>query len=184
MHPSATLRGHALFPTAIGVCGIAWQAGAVAAVQLPEACEAATRARLLKGLAPGCHASEAPPQAAQAIAGIQALLAGEPRDLLEIVLDTRRLTPFQRLVYETVRRIPPGQTRSYGEIAQAVGRPQAARAVGQAMGFNPFAPVVPCHRVLAAGRRPGGFSATGGAATKLRMLAIEGAQRGETRALF
>ena len=157
---------------------------AVEAVQLPEITEAATRERLLKGLAERSVTAEPSPHAMQAIAGIQALLAGEPRHLLEIVLDTRRLTPFQCLVFDTVRRIPPGQTRTYGEIAQAVGRPQAARAIGQTMGFNPFAPVVPCHRVLAAGNRPGGFSATGGAATKLRMLAIEGALMGDTPALF
>ncbi len=184
LHPTATPRGHALFSTAIGVCGIAWNAVAVEAVQLPEATEPATRERLLKGLAAGSVADEPPPHAAQAIAGIQALLAGEPRDLLEIALDTSRLTPFQSLVFDVVRRIPPGQTLTYGEVAQAVGRPHGARAVGQAMGFNPFAPVVPCHRVLAAGNRPGGFSATGGAATKLHMLAIEGALSGDTPTLF
>ncbi len=176
-------QGFCLFETAIGTCGVAWGERGLTGVQLPQSEGGDPRVRLARRY-PQAVETDPPPAVADAIAGMQALLAGEPRDLLEIVLDTRRLTPFQRLVYETVRRIPPGQTRSYGEIAQAVGRPQAARAIGQAMGFNPFAPVVPCHRVLAAGRRPGGFSATGGAATKLRMLAIEGALRGETCALF
>ena len=111
----------------------------------------------------------------QAIEGVQALLAGEPRDLCEVALDISRLSPFQQRVYAVTRRIPPGATMEYAEIARALGEPGAARAVGRALGMNPFAPVVPCHRVLARGAQPGGFSAVGGAATKLRILAIEGA---------
>lgn len=167
--------GHALFNTAIGVCGIAWGPLGVLAVQLPEADSASTRERLLKGLTP--PPEDAPPPSVQAaIEGVQALLEGHAhRNLCEIALDMTRLTPFQREVYAYVRAIPPGQTRTYGEVAQALGDPGLARAVGQAMGHNPFAPVVPCHRVLAAGNKPGGFSAGGGARTKLRMLMIEGA---------
>jgi len=167
--------GHALFNTAIGVCGIAWGAHGVLAVQLPEADAPGTRLRLLKGQPPLPEA--APPASIQAaIKGVQAVLEGRSRsDLREITLDMSRLTPFQRQVYEFVRAIPPGQTRTYGEVAAALGDAGLARAVGQAMGHNPFAPVVPCHRVLAAGNKPGGFSAGGGARTKLRMLMIEGA---------
>ena len=167
--------GHALFPTAIGVCGIAWGPGGVLAVQLPEADAPRTRARLLKGLPPLPEVAQPPASAQACIEGIQALLTGQARDLLEMELDMARLTPFQREVYAVARAIPPGQTRTYGDIAREVGGAGMARAVGQAMGHNPFAPVVPCHRVLAAGNRPGGFSANGGAHTKLRMLAIEGA---------
>jgi methylated-DNA-[protein]-cysteine S-methyltransferase len=126
-----------------------------------------------------------PPATVQAaIEGIQALLMGEARDLCEVPLDMTRLTPFQREVYAMARAIPPGQTRTYGEMAQALGDAGLARAVGQALGHNPFAPVVPCHRVLAAGSRSGGFSARGGVATKLRMLQIEGAQIGGEPRLF
>jgi len=78
-------------------------------------------------------------------------------------------------VYESARAVPPGSTVSYGQIAEKIGAPGSARAVGQALGRNPFAIVVPCHRVLAAGRKLGGFTAEGGTTTKLRMLAIEGA---------
>jgi len=167
--------GHALFDTAIGVCGIAWGPQGVLAVQLPEADPLRTRERLLKRLSPLPEAT--PPVMVQAaIDGVQAVLEGRSRgDLREIALDMSRLTPFQRQVYDFVRAIPPGQTRTYGEVAQALGDPGLARAVGQAMGHNPFAPVVPCHRVLAAGNKPGGFSASGGARTKLRMLMMEGA---------
>lgn len=175
--------GHTLFDTAIGVCGIAWGPGGVVAVQLPEADAERTRARLLKGLPP--LPELAPPFAAQAaMHGVQALLGGEALDLREVLLDMSRLTPFQRNVYAIARTIPPGQTRTYGEIALELGDLGLSRAVGQALGHNPFAPIVPCHRVLAAGNRPGGFSAGGGAVTKLRMLAIEGARPTGMASLF
>ena len=176
--------GHALFDTAIGRCGIAWGPLGLTGVQLPESTDAATVRRLLDKAG---H-SEAPPDvsplAALAIEGVQALLRGEWRGLRELPLDMSGLSDFQRAVYARARAIPPGQTRTYGEIARELGDVKLARAVGQALGHNPFAPVVPCHRVLAAGNRPGGFSATGGAATKLRMLAIEGAVLGDTLPLF
>ncbi len=176
--------GHVLFETALGTCGVAWGPGGIVAVQLPERDAAATRARLLRGL-PLCQGTgDPPPYVCSAITGIQALLAGEPRDLREVPLDMSRISPFHQQVYAIARAIPPGRTRTYGELAQQLGGLGLARAVGQALGMNPFAPVVPCHRVLAAGDRPGGFSAEGGAATKLRMLQIEGACPGGTLPLF
>lgn len=104
--------------------------------------------------------------------------------LLDIDLDWQGVPDFARSVYRLARLIPPGSTRTYGDLAQDLGGPGLARAVGQALGANPFAPVVPCHRVLAAGREPGGFSGGQGALTKLRMLELEGAAWGGTRSLF
>ena len=179
----STLAGHALFETAMGVCGIAWAPRGIAAVQLPEQDAAGTRARLLRYAGPLPEAAP-PPEVRAAMAQIAALLAGEPHDLSSLVLDMGGLTDFQRRVYAITCRIPPGQTRTYGEIAAELGDRHLARAVGQALGFNPFAPVVPCHRVLAAGQRPGGFSAHGGAATKLRMLATEAAFAAQDGQLF
>ncbi|WP_066265573.1 methylated-DNA--[protein]-cysteine S-methyltransferase [Hydrogenophaga palleronii] len=177
--------GHALFDTALGACGVAWDAGGVLAVQLPEPDAAGTRRRLLKGLPPLPESSTPPPEARAVIEGVQALLAGQSRsDLRELALNMDRLTPFQREVYAIARAIPPGQARTYGEIARELGDVGLSRAVGQALGHNPFAPVVPCHRVLAAGNRPGGFSAEGGTVTKMRMLAIEGAWPQGTAPLF
>ncbi|MDP1684263.1 methylated-DNA--[protein]-cysteine S-methyltransferase [Hydrogenophaga sp.] len=176
--------GHALFDTAIGVCGIAWGQNGVVAVQLPEADLAGTRARLLKGMSPLPEVASPPDAVQAAIEGVQALMKSEARDLREVELDMSGLTPFQRAVYAVARAIPPGQTRTYGDIARELGDVGLSRAVGQALGHNPFAPIVPCHRVLAAGSRPGGFSAGGGAATKLRMLAIEGARPSGTAPLF
>jgi methylated-DNA-[protein]-cysteine S-methyltransferase len=93
-----------------------------------------------------------------------------------IALDMDGVPPFHRQVYEAARD-RAGTTLSYGEIATRIGAPGSARAVGQALGRNPFPIVVPCHRVLAAGGKTGGFTATGGVDTKLRMLALEGAAR-------
>jgi len=171
------MQGIALFETAIGACGIAWGEGGIVGVQLPEGGEARTRARLRRRFP---DAAEIPPPAdvRRAVDGIVRLLRGEPVDLSIVALDLERVAPFHRRVYEAARAIAPGATLSYGEIAARIGAPGAARAVGQALGRNPFPVIVPCHRVLAAGGKAGGFSADGGVSTKLRMLAIEGAGQG------
>ena len=164
-----------LFDTPIGRCAIAWGESGVVGVQLPEASPAATRARVLRRF-PGARETGPPPAVRRAVDGIGALLRREPCDLSGVDLDMQGVPPFHRRVYEAAREIPPGATLSYGELAKRIGSPGSARAVGQALGRNPFAIVVPCHRVLAASGRAGGFSATGGVATKLRMLALEGAR--------
>ena len=117
-------------------------------------------------------------QARHAIDGIVALLNGEPRDLRDITIDDRDTPEFNARVYAIARAIPPGETMTYGQIATLLGDPLLAREVGVALGQNPTPIVMPCHRVLAANGKPGGFSATGGVATKLRLLSIEGAQPG------
>lgn len=176
--------GFCLFETAIGCCGIAWTGDdRLAGVQLPQASEPATR-KCMEARFPGTPPA-APPIAVAAVIGrIQALLGGAHDDLLDVPLDVSGVPAFHRGVYEITRRIPPGRTLTYGEIAARLGEPGAARAVGQALGHNPFAPVVPCHRVLAAGGGAGGFSAAGGVATKLRLLQIEKAQLGAQPGLF
>jgi methylated-DNA-[protein]-cysteine S-methyltransferase len=140
---------------------------------LPEASPEQTRARLLR-LFPSASEVTPPRDVQRAIDAIVALLRGEPIDLSFVTLDMETLPAFHRRVYDVARTIPPGTTRSYGDIASRLGEPHAARAVGQALGRNPFPIIVPCHRVLAANGRTGGFSAPGGTATKLRLLAIEG----------
>jgi O-6-methylguanine DNA methyltransferase len=169
-----TASGFALFDTAIGRCGIAWGERGVAGIQLPEAGEEETRVRMLHRF-PAAGEAAPPPQVQHAIEDIVALLRGEASDLSTIALDMDGVPEFHRRVYDAARAIPPGETLSYGDIARRVGAPGAARAVGQALGRNPFPIVVPCHRVLAAGGKIGGFSAQGGVATKRRMLAIESA---------
>jgi methylated-DNA-[protein]-cysteine S-methyltransferase len=164
--------GIALFDTAIGRCGIAWAERGIVGVQLPESNEVATRARMLRRF-PGARELKPPPDVRRAVDGIVALLRGAPSDLSSVPLDMTRVPAFNRRVYEIARTIPVGVTLSYGEIAARLGKRDAARAVGQALGRNPFAIVVPCHRVLAAGGKLGGFSAAFGVKTKQRLLSIE-----------
>jgi methylated-DNA-[protein]-cysteine S-methyltransferase len=168
-------QGFALFDTAIGRCGIAWGERGVAGVQLPESRQHETRARLARRF-PQAREAAPPPGIRRVQREIALLLSGKPVDLSGVELDMEGVPPFHRRVYETARRVPAGSTLSYGEIAARAGSPGSARAVGQALGRNPFAIIVPCHRVLAANGKPGGFSANGGVDTKLRMLAIEGAK--------
>jgi methylated-DNA-[protein]-cysteine S-methyltransferase len=176
-------RKFTLFDTEIGRCGLAWGTGGIVGVQLPEGGDSATRARM-RARFDGVTEGTPPPAVKRAIAEIQALLRGEPRRLEQIQLDMGGVPAFHQKVYALARTIAPGETLSYGEVAERVGSPGAARAVGQALGRNPFAIVVPCHRVLASGGRVGGFSANGGVATKLRMLSIEGARPNDSSPLF
>ncbi|HUZ19445.1 MAG TPA: methylated-DNA--[protein]-cysteine S-methyltransferase [Acidimicrobiales bacterium] len=175
--------GLALFDTPVGRCGVVWGDSGILAIQLPESRDTATRARLVQRF-PGISEAAPPPEVRRALDAIVLLLRGEASDLSSVVLDMTGVPPFHRRVYEAARAIPPGTTLSYGELATKLGSPGAARAVGQALGRNPFAIVVPCHRVLAAGGRIGGFSANGGVVTKLRLLSIEGAGAGAAAAQF
>ncbi len=178
----ATL-GWCLFDTALGECGLAWGDHVLTGVQLPEASAARTRARMQSRFA-GVAESEAPPWVQAIHERIRGLLAGQHDGLADVPLDMEGVPPFHQRVYELSRAIPPGKVLTYGEVARQLGEPGASRAVGQALGHNPFAPVVPCHRILAARGRSGGFSAGGGARTKLRMLEIEGAVLGSGPGLF
>lgn len=169
--------GYTLFDTAVGRCGIAWGAdGAVTAVRLPEESDEITA----EYLGDGAAASDPPPAIAGVITAIVDLVSGAnlDDDLAWVPLDMQGLSDFQRAVYDVARRIPPGSTRTYGEIATEIGLPGSARAVGRALGENPYPPVVPCHRVTAANGRTGGFSAGGGVETKMRLLATEQAVLG------
>jgi methylated-DNA-[protein]-cysteine S-methyltransferase len=166
--------GFALFDTAIGRCAVSWGESGITGMHLPGARDAATRARVLERV-PGARELPPPPDVERAVADVTALLRGESIDLSRIGLDMNGVPPFHRRVYEAARTIPPGTTRSYGAVAAQLDAMGSARAVGQALGRNPFALLVPCHRVLAAGGKVGGFSASGGVRTKLRLLAIEGA---------
>jgi methylated-DNA-[protein]-cysteine S-methyltransferase len=169
--------GYALFETAIGRCGIVWSERGIVGVQFPESGEQATRKRLLRRFPGACET--APPEAVQrTINDIVALLRGERRDLRDAVLDYAAVADFSRRVYDIARAVPPGSTLSYGEVAARLGDRNLARDVAQALGQNPFPIIVPCHRVMAAGGKTGGFSAPGGVRTKLRLLSIERAQPG------
>ena len=169
---SASPIQYCLFETAIGTCGLAWSARGVVRLQLPDADPAATEQRLArratKALPP------VPPAVEEAIEQVQSYASGRREDFASIVLDLTGTAAFEQSVYAAARAIPFGETLSYGELARQIGAPDAAQAVGQALGRNPIPIIVPCHRILAKGHRIGGFSAPGGTRTKERLLALEG----------
>lgn len=177
------MTAFALFDTPIGRCALIWRGGAIIGAALPESSDDRMRASLARRFPEGGERPPAP-FISQAIEAVRRLLSGEREDLSSLPVDLSGVPPFDRQVLEAAFAIPAGETRTYGEVADSLGVPGAARAVGRALGNNPIPIIVPCHRVLAADGRSGGFSAPGGAETKLRILEIEGARRGREPELF
>lgn len=175
--------GFVFFPTAIGACALVWRADAIIGAALPDEDDEIARARLVRRF-PDAEEASPPSFVADAIDRVVQLLGGEEADLSSVPLDLSAADEFERRVYAVTRAIPRGEVRTYGDVAAAIGAPGAARAVGTALGRNPIPIIVPCHRVLAAQGKGGGFSAPGGTATKFRMLAIEGARRAGDPELF
>jgi methylated-DNA-[protein]-cysteine S-methyltransferase len=167
-----------LFDTAIGCCGIVWNARGIAGVQLPEKSDQATRNRVQRRF-PAAREITPPAVIQHVIEAIGALLRGEAIDLTNVGLDGGAISEFNWRVYDVARGIRLGATLSYGEIAERLGDRTLAREVAQALSENPFPIIVPCHRVLATGGKMGGFSGPGGVRTKLRLLSIERARYGE-----
>jgi methylated-DNA-[protein]-cysteine S-methyltransferase len=165
---------YCLVQTALGSCAVGWTAVGLVAVELPRPTAQAARSALLRRH-PQAVESEPTGAVRAAVDGIVALLAGEPVDFAEAPLDLTGVGEFELRVYALARTIPPGATLTYGELARRLGDPGAAQAVGRALARNPVPIVVPCHRITAAGGRPGGFSGAGGVDTKMRLLAVEGA---------
>jgi methylated-DNA-[protein]-cysteine S-methyltransferase len=176
-------RGFTLFDTPIGTCSLVWQDDKIVGLRLPEASPAATRARIARRW-PAAEEQAPPPSMQAVIDRVLALLAGEKVDLGDVPLDFGEAPDFHQRAYAIARTIPPGQTMTYGEIARQLGEPHESREVGQAMGKNPIAIIMPCHRVLGADGKMGGFSANGGIATKRRILEIEGAAAVSAGPLF
>jgi methylated-DNA-[protein]-cysteine S-methyltransferase len=174
-------RAYTIFDTSVGRCGIAWSQTGIVGVRLPEAREIETRRRLLQQF-PDAREVKPPVDIELAIEGITALLRGTPCDLSDAPLDMAGVPPFNRRVYDTVRLIPHGQTRTYAELAARLGASGAVHAVGQAINRNPFSILVPCHRTLVTANQTSGFAGNGGIITKMRLLSIEGAlaDRGPT----
>jgi methylated-DNA-[protein]-cysteine S-methyltransferase len=155
------------FETELGRCAIGWSDDGITGVLLP---------RVGGRPGPAFEDGVAVPEFVRAaIDGIVVVMAGESRDLRSVLLDEREIDDFRRAVYAATREIPAGTTRSYGDVARAIGRPDGARDVGAALARNPFPIIVPCHRVVAANGALTGFSAPGGLQTKRRMLELEGA---------
>jgi methylated-DNA-[protein]-cysteine S-methyltransferase len=164
--------GFALFDTPLGVCGIAWSENGISRLQLPEATREQARARLMKRV--GAEEADPPPVVRDAIERVRRAMTGVPTDFADIPVDLDSVPDFNKRIYDLLRQIGWGETTTYGELAARAGQKDAAQAVGQAMGANPVPVIIPCHRVLAANRKPGGFSAPGGLTTKQRLLELEG----------
>ncbi|MCW5734144.1 MAG: methylated-DNA--[protein]-cysteine S-methyltransferase [Enhydrobacter sp.] len=178
-----TAPGYTLFDTPIGTCGLVWHDEKVVGLRLPESSPPVTRARIVRRWPPAKE--QAPPPGMQKVIDrVLALLAGNQVDLSDVPLDFGAAPEFHKRAYEIARKIPPGQTMTYGDIAKRLGVPRESREVGQAMGKNPIAIIMPCHRVLGADGKMGGFSANGGIATKRRILQIEGAAAVSAGPLF
>jgi methylated-DNA-[protein]-cysteine S-methyltransferase len=169
-------RHYLIFETASGFCGLAWSALGVARFQLPTKSAEATE-RLLLRRAPGAEPAAPTAEIAEIVAAVQRYFEGEETDFSHVALDLDGQDAFPRKIYAAAREVGWGRTTTYGALAKQIGAgPEAARDVGQAMARNPVALIIPCHRVLAAGGKVGGFSAPGGSASKMRMLALEGVQ--------
>lgn len=172
-----------LFDTAFGLCGIAWNADRLTRMQLPERDRPAAEKRLSAlGAKPWTGAP--PAEILPAIAMLERYFAGEPVDFRPLQLDLQGIEPFNRRVYDVLREVGWGETTTYGALAKRVDAPGAAQAVGVAMARNPWPVIVPCHRVLAAKHKTGGFSAHGGAETKLKLLAMEGVTTSDDRPML
>jgi methylated-DNA-[protein]-cysteine S-methyltransferase len=166
--------GYTVFDTVVGRCGIAWGAGGVLGVQLAEAREIETRRRLLQQF-PDARDTRPPLGVENAVEGIVALLRGQPCDFSDVVLDMHAIPAFNRRVYDATRGVPRGETVTFADLAKRLGASGATHAVGQAINRNPFAILVPCHRVLAAAGETDGRCGNGGIVTKRRLLSLEGA---------
>ena len=176
------MTSYCLFETAIGTCGVAWNARGLAGVQLPEA-DRPTTERRLKARAGGGSPAEPPPAIADAVAALKRHFAGERSDFTAVPVDLTGVEPFHARVYDELRGIGWGATITYGELAAKAGAPGEAQEVGIAMARNRMPIVVPCHRVLGTSQKKGevntgGFSAYGGVATKAKLLALEGVDIG------
>ncbi|MEQ1949822.1 methylated-DNA--[protein]-cysteine S-methyltransferase [Mesorhizobium sp. CN2-181] len=169
-----TTQHYAIFETANGFCGIAWTGEGVSRFQLPTSTPDAAERMMLRRLP---DAEKAAPNAeiARTIEAAKRYFAGEVVDFSEIRLDLGDQEAFFGKIYDALRQVGWGHTTTYGTLAKQLGAgPEAARDVGQAMAKNPVPLIIPCHRVLAAGGKVGGFSAPGGATSKVRMLELEG----------
>lgn len=158
---------HATFTTQLGTCAIAWNDAGLTRFLLPDPDRRAG----------GDTEAEPPPWVGAVVARVQRHLAGDLQDFADVRYNFFRTSRFNQAVLLATLTVKSGHTATYGEIAAAIGQPTAAsRAVGAALGENAWPLLIPCHRIVAAGDKMTGFSGPGGIATKIKLLALEGAQ--------
>jgi len=174
---SSITAGHAVLETVIGFMGIAWSEKGLIRLCLPERSRESVERRLMRHA--GVSADTKQPQwVVDLIASIKAYAAGEDVDFSGVPVDLDGIDDFRLAIYDAARKLGYGETTTYGELAKRAGQPGLPRETGAALGANPVPLVIPCHRILAAGGKIGGFSAPGGSATKEKMLAMEGVRVG------
>lgn len=176
-------HGFTIFDSAVGRCGIAWGGLGIIGVQLPEARELETRRRMYR-VYPEAHEQKPPLNTEIAIEGIVSLLHGGNADMAEVALDFSGMQHFHQRVYQFVRGIPRGETRTYDEVANGLRVHGAAYSVAHALARNPFMVIVPCHRVLEAGNYTDKMAPNSGVISKRRLLTIEGAHPTVSKTLF
>jgi methylated-DNA-[protein]-cysteine S-methyltransferase len=176
-------RGYAIFDTAVGRCGIVWSNAGVLCVQLPEAREIDTRRRLYR-LHPDAREARPPLNTEIAIEGIATILRGQNHDLADVALDMDAIPYFNQRVYDFVRTIPRGETRTYNEVARLMRREGTEHAIAQAIAKNPLMIIVPCHRVLENGHYADKIAPNGGTISKRHLLTIEGTHLTASKTLF
>jgi methylated-DNA-[protein]-cysteine S-methyltransferase len=172
---SRNASGHAILDTAMGFMGLAWNEAGLTRLCLPEKTSLAIERRLH---AHGPASVQAPAWVAALIAAIHTYTAGDRVEFAGVPVDLAGIDDFRLAIYAETRKLAYGETATYGELAGRAGHPGLARETGAALGANPVPLVIPCHRIIAAGGRIGGFSAPGGSTAKARMLAMEGVRVG------
>lgn len=168
---------HTLFTTDFGTCALSWGEEGLTGFQLPDETDAKTRARISAKDGADEAAGTVPAWVGEVIRKVRLHLSGKPQDFTGTPIAWRQVSGFQKSVYVEARGIGAGEIRSYGDISAALSLgPEGARAVGAALGSNPWPLIVPCHRVVSADGKMTGFSAPGGVRTKTRLLVLEGAE--------
>ncbi|HTV70586.1 MAG TPA: methylated-DNA--[protein]-cysteine S-methyltransferase [Rhizobiaceae bacterium] len=169
--------GRHIFETALGWMAVTWSAEGLTRVWLPERERESVLRRVEKREA---NLPDAPlsPVIAAVVESLKSYAAGEEVDFSTVPLDLSGIDDFRLAIYDAAKALHYGETVTYGELAKRAGHPGLARETGAALGQNPLPIVVPCHRILAAGNKIGGFSAPGGSRTKEKMLAMEGVRVG------
>ncbi|MGQ2901808.1 methylated-DNA--[protein]-cysteine S-methyltransferase [Neoaquamicrobium sediminum] len=175
----APSQHHLVFETELGFIAIAWSQTGLTHLALPEGSYEAAEHRAARwSTGAAGKAEEAPAFVGEAVALIRRYATGEAIDFSALPLDLTGIDPFRRAIYAAALKLAQGEVTTYGELADRAGFPKMARETGAALGRNPLPLVVPCHRILAAGGKIGGFSAPGGTVTKERLLSHEGVQLG------
>ena len=169
--------GYTIVDTAIGAIAVAWSDAGICRVALPQRDREAMERRFAAKL-DGAGPAEPPAAIAAAIGLIKRYAKGEEVDFSAVPVDLGGVDLFQRAIYQAARQLDFGETTTYGGLADAAGHPGKARETGEALGRNPVPLIVPCHRILAAGGKIGGFSAPGGSAAKEKLLTLEGVRVG------